>query len=225
MLTAGIPCVLTEWSDMLHESARICCLGFQKTGTSSLAEALDRLGYSVTNVNREVDARLAAGVADPQKEAEEIACAGLRDHHVIQDSPAAFVYEALDRAYPGSKFILTTRPFEKWMASYAKFFPDENSALRKWMYGCDRLSGNEARYREIYERQHAAIRRHFADRPGDFMEFDLAGGDGWYELVGFLGRDALPSFPHMNPGDRTRRRRYNTGAKTLVRRLMRSIDG
>lgn len=185
---------------MLDESVRICCVGFQKTGTSSVAEALERLGYSVTNVNREVDARLAEGADDPQAVANEISVQALRRYEVIQDSPAAFVYEALDKAYPQSKFIFTHRPFGKWVESYRKFFPDENNALRAWMYGVDKLSGNEARYREVYEGQNAAIRSYFADRPGDFLEMDLSRGDGWLELVSFLGADTLPRFPHMNAG-------------------------
>jgi len=185
---------------MLSGSARICCVGFQKTGTSSLAEALERLGYRVTNVNRQVDARLAAGAEPPRAVAEEIAVAALHDHDAIQDSPSAFVVEALDRAWPGSKFILTHRPFEAWIESYRRFFPDENNALRRWMYGVERLSGNEDAYRAVYEARNAAIRAHFAARPGDFLEMDLAAGAGWHELVTFLGPELLPAFPRANAG-------------------------
>lgn len=210
---------------MFDDTFRICCLGFQKTGTSSVAEALSRLGYSVTNVNREVDAALAADAGDPQATADRIAVEGLRDIQVIQDSPSAFVYEALDRAYPGSKFILTTRPVDRWLTSYGKFFPDENNALRKWMYGVDRFSGNEDRYREIYETRNAAIRAYFADRPGDFLEMDLSAGAGWHDLVTFLGPERLPRFPHANPGDAVRARSYGTGARRLARWLNQRVGG
>lgn len=215
---------------MLAESSRICCIGFQKTGTTSLAEALERLGYRVTNVNRDVDAALAAsgatGAADPQAEAERIAIAALETHDVIQDSPAAFVYQALDRAYPGSKFILTHRPVDKWLKSYEKFFPDENNALRRWMYGVDRFRGNEARYRAVYESRNAAIRAYFADRPQDFLEMDLSGGAGWHDLVTFLGAAALPPFPHANAGgSKEKVRRYGTGGRTLARRLLKHLAG
>ncbi|MCA8884458.1 MAG: hypothetical protein KDA50_12050 [Rhodobacteraceae bacterium] len=209
---------------MLDESPRICCIGFQKTGTTSLAEALERLGYAVTNINRDVDAALSTPTDDPQAVADRIAIEALKSHHVIQDSPAAFVFQALDRAYPGSKFILTYRPVDKWLKSYEKFFPDENNALRRWMYGVDRFSGNEARYRQVYESQNAAIRSYFADRPQDFMEMDLSGGAGWYDLVNFLGPDLLPRFPHANIGGSKRQtRQYGTGSKTLARRLLKRL--
>lgn len=185
---------------MIDQPAKICCIGFQKTGTSSVAEALGRLGYRVTNVNLDANARLEAGPDDARAAILAAVFEGLTNHDVIQDSPGPFVYEELDRAYPGAKFIFTTRPFDDWIASYAKFFPDENNALRRWMYGVDRLSGNEARYRAVYEAQTTAIRAYFADRSDDFLEMDLSAGDGWYELVSFLGRDRLPRFPHTNPG-------------------------
>ena len=211
---------------MLKETSRICCIGFQKTGTTSLAEALERLGYKVTNVNRTVDAALAAGAADPQAEAERIAIDALKTCHVLQDSPSAFVYQALDRAYPGSKFILSYRPVEAWLKSYAKFFPDENNALRRWMYGVERFQGNEARYRAVYENQNAAIRTYFADRPQDFLEMDLSAGAGWYDLVTFLGAETLPPFPHANVGgSKTLARSYGTGGRTLARRLLKRLAG
>ena len=207
---------------MLDENARICCVGFQKTGTTSLAEALQRLGYTTRNIYNQVNDRLEADpAADPCAVSEEIAIATLADVHVIEDSPTPFIYQTLDRQFPGSKFILSARPVEKWMASYAKFFPDENNPLRKWMYGVDRFSGNEALYRDIYEAKNAEIRAYFADRPGDFLEMDLSSGSGWYDLVTFLGRDALPPFPHTNVGGpRQRKRQYGTGARQFLRRLV-----
>jgi hypothetical protein len=206
---------------MLDKTARICCIGFQKTGTTSIAEALRRLGYTSRNIHKEVNARLLAEPdADPQKLSEDIAIDVLRSVHVIEDSPTPFIYEALDRAYPGSKFILTTRPVEKWLASYQRFFPDENNPLRRWMYGTDRLSGHEDHYRAIYETRHAELRAYFADRPGDFLEMDLSTGAGWYELVNFLGKDALPPFPHSNAGGTLKqKRRYGTGMRRLFRKL------
>lgn len=208
-------------------------MGFQKTGTSSLAVALERLGYAVTNVNRAVDARIAAG-DDPQAAADAIAVAalarpggagydeGLSGHDALQDSPGPFVVEALDRAYPGSKFILTHRPFEKWIASYARFFPDENNALRAWMYGVPRLSGHEDAYRAVYEGRNAAIRARFAGRPGDFLEMDLSAGAGWHDLVAFLGPDLLPRFPHANAGG-TMAQAQGRGGGGLVARALRKL--
>ncbi len=208
---------------MVPETARVLCIGFQKTGTTSISEALVRLGFTSRNIHREVNAYLTDHPeADPQQVSEEIGIDTLKSVDVIEDSPTPFIFEALDRAYPGSKFILTTRETDKWIKSYTKFFPNENNPLRRWMYGVDQFSGHEERYRSIYERQNTAIRSYFADRPGDFLEMDLAKGVGWHDLVTFLGPDHLPPFPHANVGTakgvrepRSRR----TGLRGLLRRL------
>jgi hypothetical protein len=119
----------------------------------------------------------------------------------IQDSPCAFLYRELDAAHLGAKFILTTRDTEDWLESYRRYFPDQNNALRHWMYGVDQLSGNEAKYREVYEGQMAEIIAYFADRPDDLLVMDLGKGDGWLKLVTFLGERALKPFPHANRGE------------------------
>lgn len=209
---------------MLNGSSRICGVGFQKTGTTSLGFALERLGYSVANVNKEVNRQIEAGSTDPQEAADQVAIDALKTHHAIQDSPSAFVYKALDVAYPGSKFILTSRPFDQWYASCHKFFPDENNGLRRWMYGVDRIGSNEARYREVYESQMAAIRSYFADRPQDFMEMELSGKVGWYELVNFLGPEFLLPFPHVNVGT-GKAGTSNSRKAGIAKRILRAVVG
>ena len=97
---------------------------------------------------------------------------------------------------------MTTRDTEEWLESYRRFFPDQNNPLRRWMYGVERLSGNEARYRQVYEAQNAGIRAYFATRPNDLLVMDLSKGDGWIKLVTFLGEGALKPFPHANKSKR-----------------------
>jgi len=118
----------------------------------------------------------------------------------IQDSPCAFVYQALDAAYPGSKFILTMRDTDRWLKSYSSYFPDENNGLRKWMYGVDRRSGNEDHYRQVFDQKNAEIKSYFKNRRQDLLVIDLAAGDGWLKRVNFLGEDFSKPFLHANKG-------------------------
>ncbi|MGJ8583230.1 MAG: sulfotransferase family protein [Marinosulfonomonas sp.] len=182
----------------LPNKRKICCVGFQKTGTSSLANALRRLGYRVGKAHSQINEVLDPNAADADAvvEAETLRC--MDEHDALQDSPCSFMFEALDKAFPDSKFILTYRPVESWLGSYAKFFPDENNSLRKWMYGVPRFSGHEDTYKAIYESQNNQIRSYFHNRPESFLELNLAEGQGWHELVTFLGPDMLPPFPHKN---------------------------
>ena len=63
------------------------------------------------------------------------------------------------------------------------------------------MRGNEPLYLDRYRKHNREVRAYFADRQEDFLVLDLAGGDGWSELCGFLG-DPVPNkaFPHANKG-------------------------
>ncbi len=179
-------------------SRKIICLGFQKTGTTSLAAALRRLGYEVgdalTRLNKEVNWR--GNDVDAQVTALTLEIAGGLE--AIQDSPCAFMHRAFDAAFPDARFILTTRDTDDWLRSYQRYFPDGNNGLRAWMYKVGRFSGNEDKYRQIYDDKNAEIIEYFSNRPDDLLILDIFNGDGWLELVNFLGKDTLKPFPHKN---------------------------
>jgi len=178
--------------------SKVFCIGFQKTGTSSLSKALQALGFTVGDAIGVLNQTVDWQAKDPRPEIVEKVLSVVAGMDALQDSPCAFLYPELDAAHPGAKFILTTRNTADWLESYRRFFPDQNNPLRRWMYGVERLSGNEARYREVYEAQTAEIMTYFAGRPDDLLVMDLGKGDGWLELVTFLGKSALKPFPHAN---------------------------
>ena len=177
---------------------KIFCIGFHKTGTSSLGRALRYLGYRVGHPPPRVKAEVDWSAPDIEAQIWTVLQAELEDCDALQDSPCAFFYEQFDRAYPGSKFILTIRDPDDWMASFKRHFGDRSNPLRRWMYGADGVMGNEARFIEVYMRRTAEAQHYFRDRPNDLLQLDLAAGDGWYELVTFLGKDLLPPFPRLN---------------------------
>lgn len=178
--------------------SKVFCIGFQKTGTSSLSKALQGLGFSVGDAVGVLNQTVDWQVADPRPEIMEKVLRVVEGVDAIQDSPCAFLFRELDATYPNAKFILTMRETEAWLASYRGFFPDQNNPLRRWMYGVARFSGNEARYRKVYEAQNAEIIAYFAGRADDLLVMDLSKGDGWLKLVTFLGDGALKPFPHAN---------------------------
>lgn len=204
---------------MILQGKKIFCVGFQKTGTTSLTRALRDLGFSIGAAMRRIKMEVPADAADPTDQIHAIVREIVDAKDAIQDSPSPFLYEAFDRWYPGSKFILTVRDSESWLKSYSSYFGDENNTLRRWMYKVDSFRGNEAHYQRVYETQNEEIRAYFASRPDDLLVMDLTKGDGWLELVNFLGRDFLPPFPHANKGGQDRKAK---SAKRAVRREVRS---
>jgi hypothetical protein len=84
------------------EMRKVFCIGFHKTGTTSLNVALQTLGYQVTGPN---------GYNDPkiQKRVLALAHSLVKKYDAFQDNPWPIIYKEMDHAYPGSKFILTVR--------------------------------------------------------------------------------------------------------------------
>jgi hypothetical protein len=196
---------------------KIFCIGFQKTGTSSLRDALEQLGYRVSRMFGQ-DVALDELRSTYVARGLEIAAR----HDAVEDMPWPLMFRELDAAFPGSKFILTARDTDRWYRSISDHFGTNPHHLQQLTYGDDAPApvGHEERYRAVYEAHNAAVREYFKDRPEDLLEMWLERGDGWNELAVFLGRDDLPTGPfiHTNSskqrrslGYRIRRRLINLG--------------
>ncbi|MEL7221032.1 MAG: sulfotransferase, partial [Bacteroidota bacterium] len=82
------------------EKPRVFCVGWHKTGTTTMGEALLLLGYKVVGARLDLATPLLAGNT---QEVIDLA----QQFDAFQDVPWAALYQELDEAYPGSKFILT----------------------------------------------------------------------------------------------------------------------
>ncbi|MFC1452265.1 sulfotransferase [Verrucomicrobiota bacterium] len=83
-------------------------IGLGRTGTKSLTEALEQLGFRTKHCPRfflDDEARPCIDWAD------------FDSHDALTDEGVALVYQEADRRYPGSKFILTMRDPEDWLRS------------------------------------------------------------------------------------------------------------
>lgn len=192
---------------------KIFCIGFHKTGTTSLAYALEMLGYRVTGPN---------GVNDPDigRNAMKMARKLVRKYDAFQDNPWPVLYQEMDAEYPGSKFILTVRDPESWIRSQTGHFREKETPMRKWIYGAGSPVGNEDIYVERYLDHYREVEEYFRDRPDDLLIMDLAARDGWEKLCPFLDK-AIPDtvFPHANKaGERKKTGRKNSWYRRLISR-------
>ena len=180
---------------------KVFCIGFHKTGTTSLELALKKLGNRVTG---------SFGTKDPDiaNKVHEMAYAMVDNFDAFQDNPWPILYKELDKEFPGSKFILTRRPADTWIRSMVKDFALTETPMRRWIYGenagCP--EGNEDIYVARYERHYKEVFEYFSGRPNDLLTFDLPKGDGWDKLCPFLGYD-IPDqpFPHANKASLSRK--------------------
>jgi hypothetical protein len=172
--------------------AKVFCIGFHKTGTSSMGVALRELGYKVTGPNGVHDPDIAKNVLTMAYEVAE-------EFDAFQDNPWPFLYREMDARYPGSKFILTSREPDSWIKSQVRHFGTRETPMRQWIYGVGCPEGNEDIYINRMKSHDEEVKDYFKDRPDDFLVMDLPRGDGWDKLCPFLGADVpTNSFPHVN---------------------------
>jgi len=180
---------------------KVFCIGFHKTGTTSLEVALKKLGYRVTG---------SFGTKDPDiaNKLHAMAYELVPKFDAFEDNPWPIIYRELDEHFPGSKFILTRRPTEAWIRSQVKDFALTETPMRRWIYGEDAgcPEGNEDIYMARYERHNREVLDYFRDRPDDLLVIDLPNDDGWTRLCPFLGVDTPDEpFPHANKASISRR--------------------
>lgn len=172
---------------------KVFCVGFHKTGISSLGAALGKLGYRV------VAGANMQNIPDIENNVLPIAYGLVEKYDAFRDNPWPIIYKELDAKYPGSKFILTLRSPESWIKSIVNDFGRRETTMRKWIYGVGCPKGNEDIYIKRFEDHNNGVLSYFKDRPQDLLVMDLAKGDGWDKLCAFLAVDTpnVP-FPHYN---------------------------
>ncbi len=188
----------------LRDDQKVFGIGLSKTGTTSLAKALNILG--IRSIHFPHDART---FAELQRGDYQLSVLG--EYQGVTDTPVAPFFAQLDQAWPGSKFILTVRDKASWLRSadaHWRSMCDGRAAreadflafvdfINTCVYGCIDFSAGRFSYAyDVHVRQ---ALEYFAHRPDDFLVLDICGGAaGWAELCGFLGvpiPQNIP-FPH-----------------------------
>lgn len=191
--------------------SKVICIGWHKTGTSTMGDALLTLGYDVLGARLDLAEPLFEGDVEKVFEAA-------KPYDALQDVPWAAIFKELDLAFPGSKFILTERAPDAWLHSAKKHFKDTHIPLHEYLYGKGILIGNEALYLNRYKRHNKEVKAYFQNRPNDLLIMNLKSGDGWEKLCPFLGHDVpKKSFPYSNKG------KHNYTLKDRAKHLLRSV--
>lgn len=150
-----------------------------------------------------------------------------RSAEAFQDAPFSFpdTFQAMDVAFPGSKFVLTVRSSpEEWHRSMIRAHgamygdgripptPEDLQQADSWLYRgrpweMNRLlfdSPDDDPYEqsalvEFYEHHVYAVTHYFRYRPDDLLVLNVADDDAADRLARFLGRTPTGRpFPHLN---------------------------
>lgn len=174
---------------------KIFGIGLSRTGTHSLNRVLNELGFR--------------SIHFPDVSANIRSCDFNLDRFepfdAMTDTPIASLFRELDVEYPNSKFILTVKDKEAWLASCQRYFAlkdskelgssrqDENEFFRLFTYGC--IGFDRLRFSGVYDDHHHAVQRYFSERPDDLLVVDVKEPDARNKIHRFL--DAPPATEKM----------------------------
>ena len=179
---------------------RVFGIGLHKSATTSLDEAFKKLGMD----------SLHWGQGEAPMIWYEMNALGrsptLEKWYALCDMPIPLLYRQLDKAYPGSKFILTVRDEVAWLASVQKLwsykhnptrhlwtvYPISN-VLHRALYGTHEFDALV--FLERYRRHNREVLEYFRDRPDDLLVMDMDKGGDWQALCAFLGKP-VPNVPY-----------------------------
>ncbi len=184
------------------------CIGLNKTGSTSLHHAFLMLGYN--SVHYQCKAGNLKEIIKNNYQSNNLLLTGIEDYDVYLDwsnKHTHHLFRELDKQYPGSRFILTTRDLEDWLISREKHvnrtpnirqlrqqFPNDT-----W-YNCDKEA-----WKKEYDRHHDEVKKYFSERSRDFLVFNVFKGDSWEKLCAFLGKDVPDQpFPTTNTARQSR---------------------
>jgi Sulfotransferase domain len=176
-------------------------IGLGRTGTGSLVAALNLLG--VRSIHYPSDDQTLR-----ELKAAQFRLSVLDEYDGAADISVAPYYAELDRAYPGSKFILTVRDKANWLDSIEAHLANVNNFdyefarfVHTVTYGCEVF--HRERFARAYDCHVMNVSLYFSQRPSDLLVLDICKGDGWDLLCSFLGCNPpvpLPAFPHHHTG-------------------------
>jgi hypothetical protein len=171
---------------------RIFGVGMHKTATSSLHSAFQLLGLKSWHWPHAHAAKALWNQVSSAGRSFE-----LEKYYALSDLPIPVLFEELDKSYPGSKFILTTRDEGAWLSSVQKHFqPKFNKFAAGWNTDPFTLKIHKIIYGQTdfdwdlflnkYRQHNARVINYFKDRPNDLLVMNMSLGAGWKELCGFL---------------------------------------
>lgn len=165
-------------------TGKVFGIGLPRTGTTTLYHILTQLGFRCRHFSWE----LIYGSASCLLRAD-----------AFSDLPIPAIYPQLDELCPASRFILTTRGLESWLASMQWLFengptlwnwPEATHWYHEKFYGTRTYDADKLRAK--WQEHHAAVEDYFAGRESDLLVIRLEEGFDGEAICRFLGLDPRP---------------------------------
>lgn len=167
-------------------NGKIFCIGYNKTGTTSLGRSLQILGYNHSSYDHTVYKKYYVKNYDIDKILKYTA-----KFESFDDLPwnMTDMIPILDKAFPGSKFIYLERDEKSWMNS-----------VHHWYFKKFGEYPDLVKYLKRFRNHRKFILDYFKHRlDKDLIIINIQDEEGFKKLGRFLGRPApINNFPHHN---------------------------
>jgi hypothetical protein len=170
---------------------KVFCIGWPKTGTTSITQALRNLGLFSWHFSPWI---IGCKSQDQSLDELKLDLEFIEMYSSFSDLPICLLYEDLDKMYPGSKFILTVRDEESWIKSALAHHKNGLyvNTMAKLAYKTDGLLTHDIML-ERYRSHNVDVLKYFHERD-DFLVLSLDDNMKWNKICHFLGVSE-PDFP------------------------------
>lgn len=163
---------------------KVFCIGYNKTGTTSLGKALGELGYRHSSFNRRVYRQMYQ-----QGKVRAVLNYTAR-FESFDDLPWLLedMIPRLDETFPGSRYIHLLRDEESWKGS-----------MNRWYHKKMGEYPNLEEKVRAYRAHSQFVKRYFEGRSSDILILEINDPNGFDKLATFLGKKApRPMFGQYN---------------------------
>ena len=163
---------------------KIFCIGYNKTGTTTIGKSLEILGYRNSSFNQKV-------WREYYKKGDIDSLINYTSKfESFDDLPwlLADIFPIMDERFPNSKFIYLEREAEAWKRSFYN-----------WAYKHNGEYPDMEKSFNSYQDHKSFVLDYFKDRKDDLLILNVTDPEAFFKLGEFIGRKA-PSkqLPHFN---------------------------
>ena len=205
----------TILNEVTYKPHKVFCIGFNRTGSTSMGEVFKILEYNVKGEVKKQEEWMSDNSSN-NKQLESIKKFILsisEDYNAFYHEPWNQFYKELDLKYPDSKFILTIRDEHSWLKSFNNYFKESgNNNWTPFLLGnydtkdinSISITNPNKYFTSKFKDHNQSVIDYFKDTPEKLLIMDIFNGDGWDKLCPFLGYDKSnlhnTPFPHSNKG-------------------------
>lgn len=174
---------------------KILIIGLPRTATTSVCQAMLKLGYRTAHT------------------CYTQAC--LTQAQVIADTPIFSQYQLLDQHFPNSKFILLERDLSLWLPSirqlllrmfdrvtaiHGGFNPHLKTSFAETFAPLTKQNiESDSFLTDCYQRHRQAVLRYFAERPQNLLSINVSDNNSFAQLTDFLTIEMPNDHPGFEP--------------------------